>query len=38
MAAALTNKDIRELAEYYSSQQPGLCATDEIREAGKCEE
>jgi cytochrome c553 len=38
MAAALTNKDILELAEYYSSQRPGLCATDEIREAGKCEE
>jgi cytochrome c553 len=37
MAAALTEKDIQELAQYYSSQRPGLCATDEIREAGKCE-
>jgi cytochrome c553 len=37
MAAALTDKDIQELAEYYSSQRPGLCATDEIRELGKCE-
>jgi cytochrome c553 len=38
MAQALNNKDIVELAEYYSSQRPGLCSTDEIREAGKCEE
>ena len=37
MAAALTEKDIQELAKYYSSQSPGLCATDEIRKAGKCE-
>jgi cytochrome c553 len=37
MAAALTDKDIQELAEYYSSQRPGLCATDENRELGKCE-
>jgi cytochrome c553 len=36
MAAALTDQDIRELAKYYSSQRPGLCATDEIRKAGKC--
>jgi cytochrome c553 len=36
MAAALTEKDILELAKYYSSQRPGLCATDEIRKAGKC--
>jgi len=36
MAAALTEKDIAELAEYYSSQRPGLCATDEIRKYGKC--
>jgi cytochrome c553 len=36
MAAALTEKDIRELAAYYSSQRPGLCSTDEIREKGKC--
>ena len=37
MAAALTEKDIQELAKYYSAQRPGLCATDEIRAAGKCE-
>ena len=36
MAAALTEKDIKELAKYYSSQRPGLCATDEIRKTGKC--
>jgi cytochrome c553 len=36
MAAPLTEKDIEELARYYSSQRPGLCATDEIRRAGKC--
>jgi cytochrome c553 len=36
MAAALTDADIRELARYYSSQRPGLCSTDEIREQGKC--
>jgi cytochrome c553 len=36
MAAALTDKDIAELAKYYSSQRPGLCATDETRKAGKC--
>lgn len=36
MAGALTEKDIQELAQYYSSQRPGLCATDEIRKAGKC--
>jgi cytochrome c553 len=36
MAAALTDADIRELAKYYSSQRPSLCATNEIRAAGKC--
>jgi cytochrome c553 len=36
MAAPLTDDDIAELAEYYSSQRPGLCSTDETREAGKC--
>jgi cytochrome c553 len=36
MAAALTEQDIRELAKYYSSQRPGLCATDQIRKKGKC--
>ena len=36
MAAALTDKDISELAAYYSSQRPGLCATDETRKTGKC--
>ena len=36
MAAALTDQDIKELAAYYSSQRPGLCATDEIRKHGKC--
>jgi cytochrome c553 len=36
MAAALTDRDIKELAAYYSSQRPSLCATDEIRARGKC--
>ena len=36
MAATLTEKDIQEVAQYYSSQRPGLCATDEIRKSGKC--
>jgi cytochrome c553 len=36
MAAALTDQDIEELADYYSSQRPGLCSTDVIRENGKC--
>jgi cytochrome c553 len=37
MAASLTDQDIKELAQYYSSQRPGLCATNEIRKQGKCE-
>ena len=36
MAGALTDKDITELAAYYSSQRPGLCSTDEVRKGGKC--
>jgi len=36
MASALTDRDIKELAAYYSSQRPGLCSTDEIRKGGKC--
>jgi cytochrome c553 len=36
MAAALTDKDIKELAAYYSSQRPGLCATNETSKKGKC--
>jgi cytochrome c553 len=36
MAAALTDQDIVELAEYYSSQRPGLCSTDETRDGGSC--
>ena len=36
MAAPLTEQDIRELAKYYSSQRPALCATDAIRAKGKC--
>jgi cytochrome c553 len=36
MAAQLSEQDIRELARYYSSQRPSLCATDEIRKNGKC--
>ena len=36
MAANLKDAEIRELAAYYSSQRPGLCATNEIRELGKC--
>jgi len=36
MAAALTDADIRELADYYSRQRPALCSTNETRERGKC--
>lgn len=36
MAAALTDKDISELAAYYSNQRPGLCATNETSKNGKC--
>ena len=36
MAAPLTEHDIDELAAYYSSQRPVLCATDEVRNHGKC--
>jgi cytochrome c553 len=36
MAAALTDEDIRELADYYSSQRPSLCPTNETRDHGKC--
>jgi cytochrome c553 len=36
MAAALTDKDISELAAYYSSQRPALCATNETGKMGKC--
>jgi cytochrome c553 len=36
MAAPLTDADIRELASYYSSQRPGVCATNETRDGGKC--
>jgi cytochrome c553 len=36
MTAPLSEQDIRELAKYYSSQRPSLCATDDIRKAGKC--
>jgi cytochrome c553 len=37
MTAALTDEDIDALARYYSSQQPALCSTDEIRDDGRCE-
>lgn len=36
MAAPLTDEDIKALAQYYSSQRPGLCSTDQTRKAGKC--
>ena len=36
MAAPLSEQDILELARYYASQRPSLCATDEIRAKGKC--
>ncbi len=36
MAAALTPQDIVELANYYSSQRPSLCATDGITKQAKC--
>jgi cytochrome c553 len=36
MAAALTDQDILELAEYYSKQRPSLCSTDQLRKGGKC--
>ncbi|RPI12538.1 MAG: cytochrome c [Lysobacterales bacterium] len=37
MAAPLTDRDIAELAEYYSNQRPSLCSTDQIRNGGRCE-
>ncbi len=37
MAAALTDADIKALAQYYSSQRPGLCSADSaFREADRC--
>jgi cytochrome c553 len=36
MAAALTEQDIDELADYYSKQRPSLCDTAAIRKNGKC--
>jgi cytochrome c553 len=36
MGAPLKDEDIKALAQYYSSQRPGLCSTDEVRKAGKC--
>lgn len=36
MATPLTDADIEALASYYSKQKPGLCATNETREHGKC--
>jgi len=36
MAAPLKDEDIKALAQYYSSQRPGLCSTDETRKSGKC--
>jgi cytochrome c553 len=36
MAAPLTDADIKALAQYYSSQRPGLCAADNAFPAGKC--
>jgi cytochrome c553 len=38
MAAPLTDADIKELARYYSRQRPALCATNEIRDGGKCKD
>jgi cytochrome c553 len=37
MAAALTDADIKALAQYYSSQRPGLCSADNaFRKADRC--
>jgi cytochrome c553 len=37
MAAPLTDADIKALAQYYSSQRPGLCSADNaFRKADKC--
>jgi cytochrome c553 len=37
MAAPLTDADIKALAEYYSSQRPGLCSADNaFRKADRC--
>jgi len=30
-------KDIPELAKFFASQKPALCATDKIRDKGKCQ-
>lgn len=37
MAAALTDADIKALAQYYSSQRPGLCSADNaFRKVDRC--
>jgi cytochrome c553 len=37
MAAPLTDADIKALAQYYSSQRPGLCSADNaFRKADRC--
>ena len=37
MTAALTDEDIEALARYYAEQRPALCATDRIRDEGRCD-
>ena len=34
--AGVDAKDIPELAKFFASQKPALCATDKIRDKGKC--
>jgi cytochrome c553 len=37
MVAGLKDEDIPTLARFFASQKPALCATDKIRERGKCQ-
>jgi cytochrome c553 len=34
--SAVDEKDIPALAKFFASQKPSLCATDQVRELGKC--
>ena len=37
MIAPIKEEDIPVLAKYFASQKPSLCATDKVREKGKCQ-
>jgi cytochrome c553 len=37
MVASLKDEDIPAIAKFFASQKPALCATDKIRDKGKCQ-